>query len=55
MSHPLTFIDQSNVSIKGAEKYILPTVGGHSKVTWQRVWMYNLLQESTWANNPISF
>lgn len=36
MSCPLTFSDQSKASIKGAGKYILPTVGGHTKghVTW---------------------
>lgn len=42
MSHPLTFVGQSNVNVKGAGKYIFLSVGGHYKVTWPRVWMCNL-------------
>lgn len=48
MSHPLIFIGQSSVNIEGAGRYILPTVGGDYKVTWQREWLDNLLQGNTW-------
>lgn len=48
MSCPLTFSDQSKASIKGAGKYILPTVGGHTKGHVTRCGCLILQQGNTW-------
>lgn len=56
MSCPLTSRDQSKASIKGAGKYILPRVGGHTK--WHVTWCGCLIlqQRNTWdqqLNQPL--